>query len=185
MKRTTTVDRVRSRAVLCAVLVAPLSVVSACKDDKKEATDGAAKTADAEKTEGGEAGKAGDAKTPGDEAGGIADKIAGGLVDDIAPADKVTRGDALGHILIANPKGMLEKVATQAAPAKFAGSVNEAAIKTLGGMAMGDKAAVVQHLDFAKPFGCMVVDSTVIDVPVACTMGYTGGSAALATDLGS
>jgi hypothetical protein len=183
MKRTTTVPRVLSRAVLCAALVAPLG---ACKDDKKEAEGGAAKPADAEKPEGGEAKGPGDAKTPEDDAsGGLAGKLAGGLVDDIAPADKVTRGDALGHILIANPKGMLEKVATQGAPAKFAASVNEAAIKTLGGMAMGEKAAVIQHLDFAKPFGCMVVDSTVIDVPVACTMGYTGGSAALATDLGS
>jgi hypothetical protein len=186
MKRTTLVPRVRSRAVLCAAFVVPLVTVGACKDDKKDSAADAAKTGDATKSEAGDAKDSGDAEKPGDDsAGGIAGKIAGGLVDDIAPADKVTRGDALGHILIANPNGMLDKVAKQAAPSKFAASVNEAAIKALGGMALGDKAAVVQHLDFAKPFGCVVVDSTVIDVPVACTMGYTGGSAALATDLGS
>lgn len=184
MKRTTTVPRVLSRTVLGAVLVVPLLAVGGCKDDKKEEGDGAAKTADADKPAEGEPAKPEGGKAK-DEAGGIAGKLAGGLVDDIAPADKVTRGEALAHILVANPKGMLEKVSKQAAPAKFAASINEAAIKTLGSMAMGEKGAVVQHLDFAKPFGCVIVDSTVVDFPVACTMGYTGGAAALTTDLGS
>lgn len=181
MTRTSSAPHVLGRAALCVALLAPLG---ACKDDTKDTpADGEAKSGEPKSDDGTKAGGK-EAADGGEKSGGLADKLAGGLVGDLAPADQIQRGDALGHFLVANPNGLLEEVAKQGAPAKFAPTVNEAALKALAGMALGDKAALVQHLDFGKPFGCMVLSSTVTDVPVACTMGYQGGAAALATDLG-
>jgi hypothetical protein len=53
---------------------------------------------------------------------------------------------------------------------------------------LGARSGLIEHLAFDQPVGCMIVDDAateIPEVPVACTMGYSGGAAAMATDLGS
>jgi hypothetical protein len=172
-----------SRILPCAA-VGALLVVPACKDDKNDAAK--AEAADGADAKEGEA-KEGEAKegtqAEGEKAG-LADKVAGGLVDNIAPADKLSRGDALGHILIGNPTGLIDEVRTQATPGQFATTVTPESIKTLAAFPAGDKAGLVQALDLSKPVGCMIVNTTVHEVPVACTAGFTGGAAEVVKQLG-
>jgi hypothetical protein len=173
--------RVLVRVALSVALFSPI----ACKDDPKPDE---AKPADAAKpaAKDGADATAKDAPTDQDSGGktGLAGKIADGLSADIAPADKITRGDALAHIMVAHPTKFLDEIRDQVTPSKFAGMVNEAALKTLGSAPLGDKAALAQGLDLSKPLGCVLVNSTVVDVPVACFVGFKDGAAGFVEELG-
>lgn len=156
----------------------------ACKDDDNE---------DATKTQAKDApvdgapvvAKDADPGQAKDDKAGLAGKIAEGLADEIQPADKIQRGDALAHFMVAHPNEMLKELSTQAVPAKMAPMVNEAAIKGMLAFPLGDKASLAQGLDFSKPVGCMIVNSTVAKLPLACTLGFKDGAEGLATQLGS
>ncbi len=169
-------------ALLGLGLLAP-----ACKDDKE---DSAAKSDDAKPA----AAQNADADTPAkddapadaaNDKAGLAGKIAENLAHEITPADKLQRGDALAHFLVAHPDKMLAELAAQAVPSRMAPMLNEAAIKGMLAFPLGDKASLAQGLDFSKPVGCMIVNSQVVDVPLACTLGFKDGAAGLAKELGA
>ena len=177
----------RSSRVLPVLLGLGL-LAPACKDENKdaEAKDDGAKPAAAENKDGDAPAKDGDAPaTAKDEKAGLAGKIAEGLANEITPADKIQRGDALAHFMVAHPNDMLKELSTQAVPSRMAPMVNEAAIKGMLAFPLGDKASLAQGLDFSKPVGCMVVNSQVVDVPLACTLGFKDGATGLAKELGS
>jgi hypothetical protein len=136
-----------------------------------DAKGGDAKTADA---------KGGSAASPAAPGGGVAPADTA-----LVPADKLTRGDALAHVLLPNPSGFLGEIKTQAAPGAAAAFLDEATLKNLAGMQLGSRSDVAKNIDLGKPAGCVLVDSTATLVPVACIVGYTGGAAALVKDLGN
>ncbi len=132
-----------------------------------------------------EAGKTADGKTPAGERKG-SDGLAQ-VVRDTATAEggRLDRGDALGHFVVPNASRLLEEVRTQAAPPKGAAFLNEASLRGLAGMGLGARSGLSQHVVLDQPMGCVLVDDASVDVPVACMVGYQGGAAAAATDLGS
>lgn len=164
-------------------LAALVAFGPACKKDEPAAetkTDG--KTADA-KTDPGKAGPSG----PGDAAKPGTGPGAGVNPADqpIAPATKLQRGDVLAHIMIPNPAKLLGAVKTQLAPESKASFVDEAFLRSIASAGLGSRSAIATHIDLAKPVGCALVDLASAPAPVACIVGYTGGAAALATDLGA
>jgi hypothetical protein len=108
------------------------------------------------------------------------------VADAAAAGDgRLDRGNALGHFVVANPSRLLGEVRTQASPPKGAAFLNEASLRALASMGLGARASVAEHISLDQPMGCVLVDDASIDVPVACAVGYTGGSAAATTDLGA
>ncbi|MCH9688711.1 MAG: hypothetical protein K0V04_45185 [Deltaproteobacteria bacterium] len=124
-----------------------------------------------------------DAKPVGDTAGGLAKAVADGVTA-AGVGGRLERGDAIGHFVLPNPAGFLEEVRTKAAPAQGAAFLNEQMLRSLAGMQLGERAGVAQHIALDKPMGCVLIDETVSDAPLACVLGYVGGAAAVATDLG-
>ncbi len=108
-------------------------------------------------------------------ADGVAAAATGGRLD---------RSQALGHIVMPNPAGFLDEVRTKAAPASGAAFLNEGTLRTIAGSQLGARSGLAQHIALDQPIGCVLVEDTASDIPVACMMGYIGGAAALATDLG-
>ncbi len=165
---------------LC-LLVAPVGI--ACKgdkaaDEKADATEKKAAKADGKDGKDGEDGKA-EAKDPKPVDAAIAT-----AADGISAAPTLARGDVLGHFMVPNPVGFLAEIKTQAAPASAAMFLDEQLLKSLASGQLGERSAVATNVQLDSPFGCAVVDSTVVDVPVACVFGYLGGAKALAGDLG-
>jgi hypothetical protein len=162
-----------------APLMMVASLAIACKkDDAKpadakgtESKDG--KVADADTKDG----KAPDAKTPDAKA-----PTPTGDAPVVAPS--LTHGDVLAHVMFANPSVLLGEIKTQIAPESAAQFVDESFLRTMGGGALGSRSALATNLDLAKPMGCALVDSTTTKAPLACVIGYTGGSKQLVTDLG-
>lgn len=109
------------------------------------------------------------------------------VVADAAAAGggRLERGDALGHFVVPNASRLLSEVRTQASPPKGAAFLNEASLRTMASMGLGPRAGLAEHIALDQPMGCVVVDDPAVEVPVACAVGYAGGSAAAATDLGS
>jgi hypothetical protein len=109
------------------------------------------------------------------------------VVADAAAAGegRLDRGDALGHFVVPNPSGLLGEVRTQASPPTGAAVLNEASLRALAGLGLGSRAGVADHIALDQPMGCVLVDDAAIDAPVACALGYAGGSAAATTDLGA
>lgn len=170
----------RHRVLALAGMVA---LAAACKKDEPAPE---AKTADAKTTDG---------KTPGktDPGGGGSDttKPGGGPGTGINPADKpiepatkLQRGEVLAHFLIPNPSALIGAVKTQIVPAAQASFVDEAFLRSAASAGLGSRSAIAQHVDLNKPLACALVDLTAAPAPVACIVGYTGGAAALVTDLG-
>lgn len=94
------------------------------------------------------------------------------------------KGVVLGHVILTNPAQLLTDLKAYAPP-EAAGFMDEAALKALVGMQMGERAKVVQAIDLKKPHGCAVVDiKKYEDAPVACALAYTGGAKQLVADLG-
>ncbi len=109
------------------------------------------------------------------------------VVADAAAAGegRLERGDALGHFVVPNPARLLGEVRRQAAPPSGAAFLDEASLRGLASLGLGARAGVAEHIALDRPMGCVLVDDASIDTPVACVVGYAGGSAAATTDLGS
>jgi len=103
----------------------------------------------------------------------------------LSPATQIQRGEVLAHFALPNGSTLITEVQTQLVPAAQAAMVNEQMLRTMGGAALGDRGKLATNLDLGKPMGCALVDSQATLVPVACIVGYTGGAAALAADLGT
>ncbi|MBC8067033.1 MAG: hypothetical protein IAG13_01765 [Deltaproteobacteria bacterium] len=177
---TTTSIRRRELSFALAALVA---LTPACKKDEP-ATD--TKTADGKSDPAKPDGKTDPAK-PGEPAKpGVLPGVGINPADQpLTPATKLQRGEVLGHFLIPNPSTLLVDVKTQVVPAAQASFVDESFLRTMGGGALGSRSGIATHLDLTKPFACALVDLAAAPVPVACIVGYTGGAAALVTDLGA
>lgn len=115
---------------------------------------------------------------------GLTKTIAAGI-DAAAPDNRLERGDALGHFVLPNPATFLDEIRTQATPAKSAAFLNESTLRSMAGMALGARSGLAQHMSLKDPIGCVFVDDTAIEFPVACTVGYEGGLEAVVADLGT
>lgn len=103
----------------------------------------------------------------------------------LSPATQIQRGNVLAHFVVPNGSTLISEVGTQVVPAQQAAMLNEATLRAMAGGFLGERSKLATNLDLSKPMGCALVDTTATMVPVACVVGYTGGAAALATDLGS
>lgn len=94
------------------------------------------------------------------------------------------KGVVLGHVLLPNPAQVLTDL-KGFSPAQAQGFMDEAALKALVGMQLGERAKVVQNIDLKRPHGCAVVDIKAYEeAPVSCAIAYTGGAKQLVTDMG-
>jgi len=165
------VPRLATLAILCSGMA-----VAGCKNEKKETPADDTKEAKAD----GDTGEA-----PADDK--VVDKVVAGagstlnVLDQPLPHEK---GVVLGHVLMPNGAQLLRDVKTYAPP-EAAGFLDEAALKALVGMQMGERAKVVQNIDLGRPHGCAVVDiKKYEDAPVACAIAYNGGAKQLMADMG-
>lgn len=118
--------------------------------------------------------------------GGLAEAVTEGVAEAVAAGDgRLERGDALAHVVVPNASRLLEEIRTQAAPPRSGAFLDETSLRSLARMALGPRAGLADHLVLDQPMGCVLVDDPGTDVPVACAIGYTGGAAAAAADLGS
>ena len=92
--------------------------------------------------------------------------------------------EVLGHFAIANPSRLLADVKTQLVPAKYAGFLEEATLRSMSAVALDKRSNLALNYDMAAPLGCALVDPKMEDLKVGCTFGYKGGAKAFATDLG-
>ncbi len=115
---------------------------------------------------------------------GIGTRIAAG--EGTPPSDhgRLERGNALGHFVLPRPSALLEDIRTRAAPPRIAGMLDEAALRTLARMTLGSRSGLADHLSLDGPLGCVLVDDAVTELPIACTVAYEGGAAAVMADLG-
>jgi hypothetical protein len=162
---------------IAVVLAAPLACTKPAEGESKpqEAAPTAAKTEVP-------------AKDP--QAKPIAEAPKDGLAKVVADAATATggrleRGDVLGHFVVPNASNLLAEVRTQASPPEGVAFLNEATLRSLASMGLGARAGLSEHVVLDQPMGCVVVDDASIDVPVACAVGYKGGAAAAAADLGA
>lgn len=121
-------------------------------------------------------------KPPVEPAGGITKVVADAAA---AGSGRLERGDALGHFVVPNASRLLGEVRTQASPAAGGAYLNEASLRALASLGLGARAGLAEHVSLDQPMGCVLVDDTGVDTPVACAVGYAGGAAAVATDLGA
>lgn len=164
---------------LC-LLAAPAGL--GCKGDKAdEKTDAAAEKG--AKTDG-DSKDSKDSKNSGESKAKPLDAAAATAADGISAAPTLARGDVLGHFMVPNPVGFLGEVKSQAAPQSAGMFLDENLLKSLASGQLGERSAVATNVQLDSPFGCAVIDSTVVDIPVACVLGYLGGAKALASDLG-
>ena len=103
----------------------------------------------------------------------------------LTPATQIQRGVVLAHFALPNGSTLITEVQSQLVPQAQAAMVNEQMLRTMAGAGLGERSKLATNLDLAKPMGCALIDSPATTVPVACIVGYTGGAAALATDLGT
>lgn len=175
----TQLPRVLSSLALAAALAAPL----ACS--KNEGQDQAKPQADAPaatKTET----PANPTEAKPEPAKPAGEGIAKVVAEAAAAGDgRFERGDAIGHLVVPNAATLLAEVRTQASPPKGAAVLNEASLRLMASAVLGPRAGLAEHLVLDKPMGCVLVDDAAIEAPVACAVGYAGGSAAAATDLGA
>lgn len=161
-----------------APLMMVASLAIACKKDDAPADAKGAEAKDGKVAEG----KTPDAKAPDAKTPDAPKPTPTGDTPVAAPS--LTRGDVLAHIMFANPSVLLGEIKAQVVPASAAQFVDESFLRTMGGGALGSRSALATNLDLGKPMGCALVDSTASQAPVACVIGYTGGSKQLVTDLG-
>lgn len=128
--------------------------------------------------------KAGDDEDATADEGGLADVVRDAIPDVVAAGDGdiPKLGVALGWAAARNPEEMLGKLQKQVLPPAYASYGNVETLRAMASM-LGDKSALVQHLDFAHPLGCALIDDTGTKAPFACFFGYTGGATAASTDL--
>jgi hypothetical protein len=92
--------------------------------------------------------------------------------------------DVLGHFAIANASQLLADVKTQLVPPRYAGFLEEAALRSLVSMALDKRSNLAMNYDLAAPLGCALIEPKLDDVKIGCTFGYKGGAKAFAADLG-
>ncbi len=169
----------RTLAVLLSSLVA-----LACNKDEQKKADPAAKTATV--ADGKDAAKPApelEVKTP--APAGNSTSVAsvvmgsGGTIHALQ-----SEPDVLGHFAIANASQLLADVKTQLVPPRYAGFLEEAALRSLVSMALDKRSNLAMNYDLAAPLGCALVEPKIEDVKVGCTFGYKGGAKAFAADLG-
>jgi len=177
-------SRVLPSIGLALALGAPLSCTKSGDEGSAsdEAKSDAAKSESENKGDVENKGDAAKSKSPG--AGGLTKVVAEG-VSAAATGARLDRGNGLGHFVLPNPSALLDDVRTKASPAKGAGFLNEAMLRSLAGMQLGSRSGVAEHLSLSAPMGCVLVEDATVEIPVACVIGYEGGAAALTTDLGA
>jgi len=177
----------RTLAVLTFSLasLASLSLGSlGCNKDEPKKTDPAAATAGAAPVDP-TAGKAIDAPVVDPTAPVSAAVDAVALVGGGKIAPLSAEPEVLGHFAIANASRLLVDVKTQLVPPKYAGFLEEAALRSLLSIALEKRGNLAMNFDMAAPFGCALIEPKVEDIKVGCTFGYKGGAKAFVTDLGS
>jgi hypothetical protein len=92
--------------------------------------------------------------------------------------------DVLGHFAIANASQLLTDVKTQLVPPRYAGFLEEAALRSVVSMALEKRGNLAMNYDLAAPLGCALVEPKLEDIKIGCTFGYKGGAKAFAADLG-
>jgi hypothetical protein len=96
----------------------------------------------------------------------------------------MTRGSVLAHVMFPDPAALLGKIKRQAAPEAAGAFLEPEFIKMMASGQLGARGEVVKNIELDKPVACVLVDSTTSPVPVACTVGYTGGVDKLVTHMG-
>lgn len=159
------------------------SLVLACQSEQKKVNPTPATTA----------GATGAAATPPPPSG---DPAVPPGVTPPAPAGKVelasggtihaltAESDVLGHFLIADSSALLRDIKTQLVVARYAGFLEEAALRSLVSMALEQRGSMAQAFDLAAPMGCVLVDPQPPEPKVSCTFGYRGGAKQFVTDIG-
>ncbi|MEM6293501.1 MAG: hypothetical protein AAGA54_19670 [Myxococcota bacterium] len=90
-----------------------------------------------------------------------------------------------GHMMMPNPQKTIEKIAKKVAPPMMAPMVSTAQLKSALSMQFEGRSGVVQHIDLAKPAGCLVANPKQYDEPLVCAVAYDGGLTQLIEDLGT
>lgn len=175
------------------VLLVGLALGS-CSEDKKPESD--AKTG-AEATPAGEAKPKGDAPADEDAAQAESKKAAAtpaapaGDLAAVAPASSVQthkmleHSGAVAHVVFKNPTSLVDNVREKLVPSAYQAFVKiDMAKASAAGMFEGS-GKLVENVRLDQPVGCVLVDSDVVEYPVACIVGYTGGASTFATDLGT
>jgi hypothetical protein len=134
--------------------------------------------------------QAAEAAEPTDPAGGASSSksSAGGgptSADGLMPATQLQRGSVLGHVLLPNASGFLGEIKAQVAPQSTSMFLDEGMLRGIVSGQLGARQNIAKNVDLSKPMGCALVDTTVTDLPVACIVGYTGGTDAIVGDLGA
>lgn len=102
-----------------------------------------------------------------------------------AAAPHLDHENILGHFMMGNAVESVKEIKAQVAPPAQAGFVDVEALKSLASMQMGERSMVAINIDLNKPFGCAMVDTKVVEVPVACVVAYKGGAEGLVKDMGA
>jgi hypothetical protein len=92
--------------------------------------------------------------------------------------------EVLGHFLIANSSRLLADIKTQLVIPRYAGFLEENALRSLMAVALEKRGAIAQAVDLAAPLGCVLVDPKPPEPKFSCTFGYRGGAKAFVTDIG-
>lgn len=88
-----------------------------------------------------------------------------------------------GHVRVPSPSKLLAEL-RNVVPLVQRPALDEAVLRNVLRMQMGEKAAIADHLDLSRPMGCVVASPKRAKLPVACAVGYVGGLSALLEDLG-
>ena len=155
--------------------------LAACPEEEKKDDGKTAEAKDGDKKDGDkkDADEGKDDAKPGEGGDG------GPAADAINPASKLQRGDVLAHVMLPNPSGFIKEIKEKAAPSAAAMFLDENMLRNLASGQLGSRANVAKNLDLGKPLGCVLVDSKVVQAPVACVVGYNGGAEKAVTDLGN
>lgn len=90
-----------------------------------------------------------------------------------------------GHVRIPSPIHLLDQVRDQMLPAAQRMMFNEAMLRSLIAMQLGERSAIAQNVDLTRPMGCVVTSAERHAQPVACVIAYSGGLEGLVEDLGA
>ena len=176
------------RLRLIALCALPLVVVGGCTKKEPEPESTPEKKAEGEEKPAGEgtpSPETAEAKPPTEGLGVEAAAMIQSATAAAAAAPLLEHEGVLGHFMMGNAVESVKEIKEQAAPDSVKNMVDLEVLKSLTSMQLGERSSVAINVDLAKPFGCALVDSSVIDAPVACVVGYKGGAEALVTDLGS
>ncbi|MCR9160755.1 MAG: hypothetical protein ACE37F_04035 [Nannocystaceae bacterium] len=173
--------------VLCAL---PLLATGGCEKDtpEPEASESKKAEAEADPDKKDEAPAADGPKGDAQPAAGIGVEAAAMIQSATAAAaaaPHLEHDNILGHFMMGNAVESVKEIKEQVAPPAQAGFVDVEALKSLASMQMGERSMVAINIDLNEPFGCALVDTDVVEFPVACVVAYKGGTEALVKDMGA